>query len=100
MSLIPVALEFFLRKHPPATRTPGRQFQVHLYNQTQKLPGKVLFLALAGLATPRTKTCPQGPRGEVPLWKRNPSREGALPPGAESAYSARPDPGCGSPKLK
>ena len=76
--------------HPPLM-SPEMTLRTHLYNQTQKPPGKVLLLTFR--------------RGAVPPWKRLiqiylPWREGARPPGAESAYTARPEPGYESPKLK
>jgi hypothetical protein len=84
-----------LPQAPPTTRKPGTASPDPLNYQTQKPPGKVLLLTFAEFT----------PGGEVPLWKPRlekyfPSREGARPPGAESAYIARPVPGYGSPRSR
>ena len=41
--LLSVAPEIFFRSSPPTTRETENQSQTHLYNQTQKPPGKVLY---------------------------------------------------------
>ena len=74
------------QEHPTLpTRQPGIPIPgSSYYNQTQIPPGKVLLSASPGLVSRPRDTLPRA------------EREAARPPAAESAYIARPDPGCGS----
>src|SRR6266568_2784059 len=61
-----------------------RRSQTSYNDKTLKTPGKVLFVMRF--------------RGEILLREFSPGHEAARPPGAESAYIARPDQGYGLPQ--
>jgi hypothetical protein len=71
---------------PPSACQPGldcaRRSQTSYYNQTQNTSGKVLYVMRF--------------RFEILFQEFPPGREDARPPGAESAYIARPDQDYGS----